>query len=135
MDRDSTKPRSHEHQIIIDAPVEAVWKALTDAEELTRWLCDKARVIPGEGGRMWSAWGESELQSDGKIIEVWEPGKRLTLVLDPKSQIMGPAATAAQSRLGSDESEPNTRALPNLNCCFTFQIPGFSGPPVGNSHH
>ena len=95
MGRDATKPRSHQHEIVIDAPVEAVWKALTDAEELTRWFCEKARVTPGEGGRMWAAWGENDLQSDGKIIEAWEPGKRLSLVLDPKTQNMGPAATAA----------------------------------------
>jgi uncharacterized protein YndB with AHSA1/START domain len=95
MSRDGSKPRSHEHEITIDAPIEAVWKALTDAEELTRWLCDKARVIPGQGGRMWSAWGEDDLQPDGKTIDVWEPGKRLRLLLDPASHNTGPAATAA----------------------------------------
>jgi uncharacterized protein YndB with AHSA1/START domain len=95
MGRDATKPRSQEHEIIIDAPIEAVWKALTDAEELTRWFCDKARVIPGQGGRMWSAWGEADLESGEKTIEVWEPGKRLRLEMVPSSHNSGPAATAA----------------------------------------
>jgi uncharacterized protein YndB with AHSA1/START domain len=95
MGRDATKPRSHEHEITIDAPIEAVWKALTEAEELTRWFFDKARVTPGEGGRIWGAWGEEDLQAGGNIIEVWEPGKRLRVVMDTSSRDTGPAATAA----------------------------------------
>jgi uncharacterized protein YndB with AHSA1/START domain len=94
MGRDATKPRSHEHEITIDAPIEAVWKALTDAEELTRWLSDKAQVTPGHGGRRWVAWGEGDPQEGGEIIDVWEPGKRLRLLMDPASLNTGPAATA-----------------------------------------
>jgi uncharacterized protein YndB with AHSA1/START domain len=97
MGRDATKPRSHEHEITIDAPIEAVWKALTDAEELTRWFCEKARVTPGEGGGISVAWGEDDLQAGGNIIEVWEPGKRLRQVLDPATCNTGPAATGASS--------------------------------------
>src|SRR5262249_477756 len=81
--RDSSKTRSHEHEIIIDAPIDAVWKALTDADQLTRWLCDKAQVTPGQGGRMSVAWGEDDLEAGGNTIEVWEPGKRLPLLFDP----------------------------------------------------
>jgi len=95
MEREAKGPRSHENEIIIDAPIEAVWKALTDAEELTRWLCDSARVTPGAGGRIWSAWGEGGQQDEGKLIEVWEPDKRLKLLMDPASQNTGPATTSA----------------------------------------
>jgi uncharacterized protein YndB with AHSA1/START domain len=95
MARHPNKPRSHEHVIAIDAPIDAVWKALTDAEDLTRWLCDRARVTPGQGGRIWSAWGDGDLEAGEKTIEVWEPRKRLRLILDPASCNPGPAATAA----------------------------------------
>ena len=43
----SRTPRSIETQIEINAPVEAVWKALTDAAELANWFPVKARVKPG----------------------------------------------------------------------------------------
>ena len=42
--------RTQQHEIVIDAPLEAVWKAITDAEELTRWFVEEAKVVPGVGG-------------------------------------------------------------------------------------
>ena len=31
-----------QHEIVIDAPIEAVWKAISDGEELTRWFVEEA---------------------------------------------------------------------------------------------
>ena len=45
--------RTIEKELEIDAPIEAVWKALTDAEELTNWFPLEARVKPGVGGSIW----------------------------------------------------------------------------------
>ena len=59
----------------IDAPLDAVWKALTDAEELTRWFPLEARVEPGAGGSIWLGWGD--LATWDSQIEVWEPGRHL----------------------------------------------------------
>ncbi|HET6639495.1 MAG TPA: SRPBCC domain-containing protein, partial [Gemmatimonadota bacterium] len=39
--------RAAKGEIAIDAPVEVVWKALTDARELERWFPLEARVKPG----------------------------------------------------------------------------------------
>jgi uncharacterized protein YndB with AHSA1/START domain len=71
------KTRTIQSEIEIDAPIEAVWKALTEAEGLTRWLCDEARVTPGVGGSFWVSWGEG--QAGESRIEVWEPGRRLAM--------------------------------------------------------
>ncbi len=69
--------RSIETSIEIKAPPEAVWKALTDADELTRWFPMEARVTPGPGGSIWTAWkGEFE---DTARIEVWDPPRKLVL--------------------------------------------------------
>ncbi|HEY6329688.1 MAG TPA: SRPBCC domain-containing protein [Blastocatellia bacterium] len=82
MSEETAKTRLQEHEIEIKAPIEAVWKALTDAQELTCWFVDDAKVAPGEGGTMWLAWGEGESKMEGKArIDVWEPGKRLKLTL------------------------------------------------------
>lgn len=67
--------RAIEAEITIQAPVEAVWKALTDAQELTRWFPIEAEVTPGEGGRQWLSWGE-ELAGESRI-EIWEPNRHL----------------------------------------------------------
>lgn len=44
--------RSVEQIIEIDAPVEAIWKALTDAEEMTRWFPLEAGTNPD--GSVWT---------------------------------------------------------------------------------
>lgn len=67
--------RTVEAKLEIDAPVDAVWKALTDARELTRWFPLNARVRPGEGGSIWISWGQPfEGES---AITIWEPNSHL----------------------------------------------------------
>lgn len=66
-------PRKQEHEIVIDAPIEAVWNAITDGEELTRWFVDEATVEPGVGGSITKSWGGVEM---GKSrIDEWEPNR------------------------------------------------------------
>jgi uncharacterized protein YndB with AHSA1/START domain len=72
-----TKPatRSIEMQLEINAPPEAVWKALTDSLKLTRWFPLNAKVKPGVGGSIWVSWGPPfEGESP---IQIWEPNKHL----------------------------------------------------------
>lgn len=67
--------RSVSHEVEIDAPVERVWRALTEAEELERWFPLEARVIPGEGGSIWMSW-RNEYEGESKIL-AWEPNRLL----------------------------------------------------------
>jgi len=69
--------RRIEREIIIDAPVDSVWKALTDASELTRWFPLRATVSPGPGGVIHMAWDET-YDADSRI-EIWEPGRHLRI--------------------------------------------------------
>lgn len=66
-----------EASIGIRATPEALWHALTDAGELTRWFSTEARVMPGVGGSIWTAW-HGEFESTARI-EAWEPHRRLAL--------------------------------------------------------
>lgn len=65
----------------LNAPVEAVWKALTDADELTRWFPLEARVKPGAGGSMFCSW-RNEYKFDSPIT-IWEPNKHLRVLWGP----------------------------------------------------
>lgn len=65
--------RSVEHEIEIEAEPEAVWKALTDAEELVRWFPLDARVDQQAGGKAWFAFGEL-MEGEG-TIDIWEPNR------------------------------------------------------------
>ena len=74
-------PRQQTHEIVIDAPVEAVWKAISEGEELTRWFVDEASVEPGVGGTITISWGGEEKSSG--TIEAWEPNRKLRKKLAP----------------------------------------------------
>lgn len=74
-DAPETRARVVDQTIQIEAPVEAVWAALTDADELTRWFPLDATVTPGAGGSIWMSWGE--MYEGEAAIEVWKPGKHL----------------------------------------------------------
>ncbi|MGH9602989.1 MAG: SRPBCC family protein [Terriglobales bacterium] len=75
MSKKNPDPRIIETEIEIPAPVEAVWKALTDAEELTRWFPLQARATPGVGGHLWFSWG-APWEGESRI-EIWEPNRHL----------------------------------------------------------
>lgn len=75
MKEDSGVKRKVEVEIEVDAPVEAVWKALTDAQELANWFPLAARVKPGKGGSIWLSWGPP-VEGEGRI-EQWDPPRRL----------------------------------------------------------
>ena len=78
MSQGNDGPRNIDASVEIGAPVDAVWKALTDADEFTRWFPLDARVKPGAGGSVWMSWGDSFRFETP--IEVWEPNRQLRLV-------------------------------------------------------
>ncbi|MGA2601544.1 MAG: SRPBCC domain-containing protein [Bryobacteraceae bacterium] len=68
-------PRTYEQTIEIDAPADAVWKAIAESEGIKSWFAPEARVEPGVGGKIWVSWGP---ECDGESrIEAWEPGGKL----------------------------------------------------------
>jgi uncharacterized protein YndB with AHSA1/START domain len=61
-------------EIEVAAPLEAVWKALTDGTELARWFPLEASFEPRVGGNVRLSWGpEFETTSP---LTIWEPNKR-----------------------------------------------------------
>lgn len=100
------KTRKIDKKVEIDASIEAVWKALTDAEELMRWFPLDARSNPGPGGTIWYSWGppyEGESQ-----IEIWDPPRRLRL----------------KSDWGHGESEKGRADLEQVAMDFTLESEG-----------
>jgi uncharacterized protein YndB with AHSA1/START domain len=67
--------RTFETTLEIEAPVDAVWKALVDAKELVRWFPLEAEVEPRVGGRYWISW-KNEWQGEHRI-RILEPERRL----------------------------------------------------------
>jgi hypothetical protein len=50
------KGRSYEKTFEVKAPVEAVWQAITDGDELSRWFCQEASCEAGVGGKQVKDW-------------------------------------------------------------------------------
>lgn len=71
----SGEGRRLSYRLEIDAEPEAVWEALTDADELARWFPFQARVIPGAGGGIWMSW-DGNWEHENRI-SIWEPPTRL----------------------------------------------------------
>jgi uncharacterized protein YndB with AHSA1/START domain len=75
-----TVPRSNAREVervfTLQAPPEAVWRALTDAAELMRWFPPEARVTPGTGGAIWMKWATPGYEAESPI-EAWDPGRHL----------------------------------------------------------
>lgn len=74
-DLKTPQTRTIERTIEINAPIEAVWKALTDAEELKRWFPFDAKVKHGPGGSIWISWGPP--YEGENWIEIWSPPNHL----------------------------------------------------------
>ena len=81
----SEKTRTFEMDLDLAQSPETVWRALTDAEELTRWFPLEARVNPVKGGSWWLSWND-RWKFDWKI-ELWEPGKHLRLTEDREESV------------------------------------------------
>jgi uncharacterized protein YndB with AHSA1/START domain len=105
--------RAHETRIEIDAPIEEVWKALTDATEIARWFAPKMTVEPGVGGFVIADWGPGiEWKT---AIEVWEPNKHLRLV-ETRDRALSP--------------DPNVEQLEPCRLLQDFYLEGQGGKTV-----
>jgi uncharacterized protein YndB with AHSA1/START domain len=67
-------PAQIEKNILIDAPVDVVWRIITEPDQIVQWFSDEAEVDvrPGGGGRLVFRSGDSyQLQ-----VEAVEPPRR-----------------------------------------------------------
>src|SRR5260221_5693417 len=70
----SNEGRSHNISIEIKATPEEVWRQITEAEGIQRWLAPIAAVIPGLGGKLMLSWGPG-MEGEGPITS-WEPNHK-----------------------------------------------------------
>ena len=70
--------RSIDLSVDLDAPVDVVWRALTDPAELVRWFPTDASIDPRPGGAFTISW-EGQWQWDMTVTDV-EPLRRLRMI-------------------------------------------------------
>ncbi|MCD6021458.1 MAG: ATPase [Actinomycetia bacterium] len=68
-------PDEVRRELVIQAPQDRVWRALTEAEQLTRWFPDKAAEVDlRPGGAIRIEWQDGEFD-DGMVEVVDEPSR------------------------------------------------------------
>jgi len=97
MEPTASGTRAIDLTIEIAAPADAVWQALTVAEQLESWFPVNARVTPGVGGSIWVSWaGAATYESR---ITIWEPSRHLQLTDQPADPGAGQPVAVAQDFL------------------------------------
>src|SRR5579871_2762250 len=84
--------------VIVDAPPEIVFQALTDEKELVQWMPQEAKIDPRVGGELEFKyhWADRGLDTilRGKILEL-EPGRRLSYTWDAETKDHQPRVSGA----------------------------------------
>ena len=117
--------RSIELEYEVEAPPEAVWKAISEGEEVRRWFSPEARVTPGVGGSIWLSWGEG-VAGEG-AIDIWEPGRRIRWV---ESWGSAGDADGDGDEPASDETDASAESPGIIQTAVDFQIETRGGSTV-----
>lgn len=66
----STTEYEIERDILIEAPVEVVWRTVTEPDQMTRWFADKVDLVVEPGAQGYLGFGE---QGGPVVVETVEP--------------------------------------------------------------
>jgi uncharacterized protein YndB with AHSA1/START domain len=69
-----------ERSVVLPQPVERVWAALTEADELARWFGQRVEVDLRPGGRLRFHWEDN---AEEAVVDVVEPPRRLSYAWRP----------------------------------------------------
>jgi uncharacterized protein YndB with AHSA1/START domain len=86
----SDRERGYAHRVDILADASAVWRALTEAEQLARW-CSPAAIMHARQGGLFRASVDRVTEFEAQI-DVFEPERRLRLMYLPHAELP-PAGT------------------------------------------
>lgn len=103
--------RLAEHEIVLDAEIEQVYRHLTTVEGLLRWMAVEAEVEAVPGGRLqWTH--ENGATMVGRFIEL-DPPHRLVFAYGWKDDLMGvpPESTTVEIDLEEDSGRTTLRLL------------------------
>jgi len=92
MSEKKPEPRVLELEVEIEAPIEQVWKAISEGAHVAGWFAPEARVTgEGESRELGVRWPEMSEAWWSSRIAVWKPNEQLRLVDD--SGMLGPGTS------------------------------------------
>lgn len=69
-----------EREIVIDAPIEVVWRTITEPDQISQWFADKVELEVKPGARGYMGFGE---QGGLVIVETVDPPTRFSFRWNP----------------------------------------------------
>ena len=64
-----------ERDVLIDAPVEVVWRAITETDQISQWFADRVELVAEPGGHGYMDFGE---QGGPVVVETVDPPTRFS---------------------------------------------------------
>jgi uncharacterized protein YndB with AHSA1/START domain len=64
-----------DREVLIEAPVEVVWRTLTEPDQITQWFADRVDLVVEPGARGYLGFGE---QGGPVVVEVVDPPTRFS---------------------------------------------------------
>ena len=75
-----------EREIVVPAPPDEVWEALTEPERLEEWFATEVELDATPGGEGVFRWGDGEERR--AVVREAEPGERLVLDWDDDGEVV-----------------------------------------------
>lgn len=64
-----------EREVLIEAPAEVVWRAITEPDQITQWFADRVELVLEPGGHGYMGFGD---QGGPVVVEAVEPPARFS---------------------------------------------------------
>jgi uncharacterized protein YndB with AHSA1/START domain len=64
-----------DREVLIEAPVEVVWRTITEPDQITQWFADRVELVAEPGARGFMEFGE---QGGPVVVEVVDPPARFS---------------------------------------------------------
>jgi uncharacterized protein YndB with AHSA1/START domain len=64
-----------DREVMIEAPVEVVWRTITEPDQITQWFADRVDLVVKPGARGYMGFGE---QGGPVVVEVVDPPTRFS---------------------------------------------------------
>ncbi len=97
--RTDSKKGQIQKKVLIQAPPDVVFSALTDARDLIRWFCDRASSDAREGGELNAYWksGKTGIKGRARYVRI-QPGEAVELLwIDDGKGVLADPATHSLS--------------------------------------
>ncbi|WP_086819362.1 SRPBCC domain-containing protein [Allokutzneria sp. NRRL B-24872] len=102
-----------ERELVINAPVEKVWSAITESDQIVKWLGDFAEIDLKPGGRLVFGWAEHGRFN--AVIDEVEPASRLVYrwTTEEGAEVTDGNATRVEYTLAPEGSGTRLRLVEN----------------------